>query len=268
MLREGNLLLSDAEKEIVWYIAQNFNPADTALVQGAASGHSLALALAVAGFDTLAFEPEPPILETLLRSVDALAPLVPGLKERLRPTAGGYLDAFKVGANPPGKNSVLLAVGMDDAAMREVQLASLSVFDDAVIEFTPLEARSPDTERSLLARLGKLHDFVRRLWIRPEGEIWHVRPSRILGAIKPSASVGTVPARVGTPLEVDIAEFNGELVKMQKDWIEGEGKKYPADDAYAAKAEGKAILLKHECAIAETIALIFDAAETEITEDR
>ena len=266
MLREGNLLLSDAEKEMVWYIAQNFNPADTALVQGAASGHSLALALAVAGFDTLAFEPEPPILERLLRSVDALAPLVPGLKERLKPAAGGYLDAFKVGARPAGKKSVLLAVGMDDAAMREVQLASLSVFDEAVIELTPLEARSPDAERSLLARLGKLHDLVHRLWIRPEGEIWHVRPSRILGATKPCASVGAVPARMGTPLEVDIADFNGELVKMQKGWIEGEGKKYPADDAYAAKAEGKAILLKHECVIAETMALIFDAAETEITE--
>jgi len=266
VLREGNLLLSDAEQEVVRYVVQTFKPADIAIVLGSASGHSLALALADAGFDTLAFEPEPSVLEALRRCADALARFSPGLKDRLRLIAGDYLDAFKVGATPPGKKSLLLAFGMDDEAAREMQLASLAIFDEAVIGLGPPEIRLPAAEFALPARLGRLHDFVHRLWIRPEGEVWHVRPSRILGVSRPPASLGDPPAREGMSLAVDIAGFNAELVKMQQDWIDGEGKKLPPDDAYAAKVEGKAILLKHECAIAEMVASIFDAAETEITE--
>lgn len=266
MLREGNLPLSDAEQEVVRYVAQNFKPADTVVVQGSAGGHSLALALAAAGFDTLAFELEPLALEALRRGADIRARFAPGLAERLKLIAGSYLDAFKVGSMPAGKKSLLLAFGMENEAGREMQLASLSVFDDAIAGFGQLEIRSPDGKPAALARLDKLHDFVHRLSIRPDGEIWHVRPSRILGATKSPAVLGAPPARRGVPLNVGTADFNGELVKMQQDWIDGEGKKFPPDDAYAAKVEGRAILLKHECAIAEMIASIFDAAETEITE--
>lgn len=266
MLREGNLPLSDAEQEIVRYVVQNFKPVDTALVQGSAGGHSVSLALTIAGFDTLAFEPEPPALEALRRAADTLARFAPGLTERLKLIAGGYLDDFKVGSTPSGKKSLLLASGMEGEAAREMQLASVAVFDDAIVGFGPLEIRSPDGKPAVLARLDKLHDFVHRLSIRPEGEMWHMRPSRILGANKLPAALGAPAARRGAPLKVDIADFDGELVKMQEDWIDGEGKKLPPDDSYAARVEGKTILLKHERAIAEILASIFDAAETEITE--
>ncbi len=266
LLGEGDCLLSDGEQDIVRYIVRGFTPADTTIVQSSAIGHSLALALAVAGFDVLAFELDPPGLEALQRGADALAPFVPRLKERLKPAADRYLDMFRVGAIPPGKKSLLLVFGSDDEATRAKRLASLSLFDDAIIGFDPSEAGSPDAGASLTARLRGLHDFVHRLWIPSEGEIWHVRPSRILGAGGPPVVVGTPPARAGMPLALDIADFNLELAALQQGWMEGEGKDYPADAAYAAKAEGKAILLKHECSIAEAIALIFDAATTEIVE--
>ena len=270
IVSDDDRLLPDGARAIFTYVRAKFAPDSRHVVVGGHGNGALALLLAAAGFKVTAYEDNAMVLAGFNSAIAALAPLLPALQEKLQLIQGRYPDSFSVGAIADGPGSLLLATETSDSASlsgAEHLMGSLAIFDDVVV--------GAAADEPLPMPFAQLHEAIGTVWSGPETEIRHFRPPRVLVEMvpepvspKPAASTLVEPpaARAGQPLQFDLAAFDAELVRMQRDWINGEGRNYPTDDGYAVKVERNAILQVHELAIAATIAEVYETATTDLFE--
>lgn len=266
---DDDRLLPDGARAIFTYVRAKFALDPRHVVVGGHGNGALALLLAAAGFKVTTYEDNATVLAGFASASAALAPLLPALQEKLQLIQGRYPDAFSVGAIADGRGSLLLATEISDSASSsaaEHLMGSFAIFDDVVVGVA--------ADRPLPTLLNGVHEVVEKVWTSPAHEIRHLRPPRILIGTapapvspKPDASTRVEPpARAGQPLQLDLATFDAGLVRMQRDWINGEGRNYPADDGYSVKVERNAILQAHELAIAAMIAETYQTATTDLFE--
>lgn len=270
LLADDDRLLPDGARAMFTYVRSKFAPDSRHIVVAGRGNGALALLVAAAGFKVTAYETSASIMEALKSAIAALAPLLPSLQEKLQLIQGQYPDAFSFSAVVDSQGSLLLATETTDTASAnglERMLGSLSIFDDVIV--------GTAGESPLLTLLGRADEAIDTVWSSPANEIRHLRPPRVLVEAAP-ATVSSVlhvptplaepPARAGQSLQLDLPAFDAELVRMQRDWMNGEGRNLPADDGYAAKVERNAILQAHELAIAATIAETYETASTDLFE--
>lgn len=279
LLSGDDRLLPDGARAIFTYVRSKLAPDSPHIIIGGRGNGALALLMAAAGFKVVAYEASAPVITALRSAVTALAPLLPSLPEKLQLIQGQYPDAFSVGAVVDSRGSLLLATEIADPASAnglERILGSLAIFDDVIIGTGGGDIQ-PQTsgENFLSTRLGQVHNTIETVWSSPANEIRHLRPPRVLNEAAPATVApkphvatrsGEPPARAGQPLQLDLTAFDAELVRMQRDWMNGEGQNYSADDSYAVKVERNAILQAHELAIAATIAETYETSSTDLFE--
>ena len=269
LVSDDDRLLPDGARVIFTYVQARFAPDSRHVVVGGHGNGALALLLAAAGFKVTAYDDNPTVLAGLNSAIAALVPLLPALQEKLQLIQGQYPDSFSVGAIADGPGSLLLATETSDSASSSGPkrlMRSLAIFDDIVV--------GSAADEPLPTPLGPFQAAIDTVWSGPGTEIRHLRPPRVLVEVTPTpvspkpdtSTLVEPPARAGQPLQFDPAAFDGELVRMQRDWINGEGQNYPADDGYAVKVERNAILQAHELAIAATIAETYETATTDLFE--
>lgn len=270
LLADDDRLLPDGARAMFTYVRSKFASDSRHIVVAGRGSGALALLVAAAGFKVTAYETSASVMAASKSAIAALAPLLPSLQEKLQLIQGQYPDSFSVGAVADSQGRLLLATETTDTASAnglERMLGSLAIFDDVIV--------ATAGENALLTQLGRAHEAIGTVWSSPANEIRHLRPLRVLVEATPVTAssephVATPqaepPSRAGQPLRLDVSAFDAELVRMQRDWMNGEGRNFPADDGYALKVERNAILQAHELAIAATIAETYETASTDLFE--
>lgn len=272
-LLKGTHLLQDFERAVLNYAISEF-PVDRTTIFEVGIGYGiLSLMLAAKGYKVIASEGNQGRLEGFEFVLASLEKYVPGIGARVTSVHDWFPDSFASSALKRDQRNVLLITNIVASAAAKRQAAILQAaksFDDLIVDRTRFGITRYDAESA-----GHLHDTISaqyrpiaEVWCRKPNEIWHFRPLQER-KLEDALPVGQGPpdrADQAVTVPVLLEVFNAELLKLQRQWLAGEGASLQKDDLYSSKINRGVTLEAHEVAVASAVAERFDCDRVSVVE--
>lgn len=264
---KGKHLLQDYERAVLDYIVVEMPPERTTIVEVGIGYGVLSLFLAAAGYQVIGCEGSRARLDGFEFLTATLDRHAAGTASRVKALHGWFPDSFDAGMLDPDRRNVLIAtnvVATATADRQEAILEAMKSFADIIVDTTRFGVIRYETAAAeeLHRRIAAHRQPVAAIWRRKPNEIWHFHSQA--PAEKPASQV-EAPLANGAA-GVSLEHFSAELLALQREWQEGDGRKLAHDDLYAAKIGRGTALEVYETAVADAVIKQLDPARANIVE--